>query len=327
MNPTQRWAIIGTGAVSRMVLADLRECDGVEVLAVHSRTADNARAFAEEFGIPVATHDLDVVIGDPTVDVVYIATPYSTHHEIASRAIRAGKHALVEKPMAMTSDEVEDLFLLARAHDVFVMEGMWMKFNPAFRRMMDEVRNGRIGSPRSVRASFGIPAPDRAGSRWDPQRSPGALLDQGIYPVTLACCVLGTPTAISASGAVIEGGIDTSERFILDFADGRYAFGASSMTEFTELTASVSGTQGWITLATPFWATTTLSIHADGFRAIMAPEALTLAKEGNGYIPMLREVVRGIQDGLRVHPMHTPDDTVEVFRVLDAIRDRLTVPA
>jgi predicted dehydrogenase len=184
------------------------------------------------------------------------------------------------------------------------MEGMWMKFNPAFRRLHEEIREGTIGEPRNVRAAFSVPFPEDGGSRWDINRSGSTLLDQGIYPVTLAHSVFGSPVAIHAAGTVRDDGIDIAQHFTLEYDGGRFAQCASGMTEFSDPSASVSGTHGWVSLPAPFWATTDLTIHAGAsFESIFTPPPLPLPQEGNGYVPMLREVTDAIIDGKKRHPL------------------------
>ncbi|MHC6231874.1 Gfo/Idh/MocA family protein [Arthrobacter sp. MMS24-T111] len=323
MTGLQRWAVIGTGAISRTFVQDLSLCDGVEIAVVHSRDATKAANFAAEFSVPHSTANLDLILADDGVDVLYVATPFATHRGIVEQALQAGKHVLVEKPMALTEAEVIELFEIAKAQEVFLMEAMWMKFNPAFRRLRSEVEGGRIGEVRNVRAAFSFPFPESMGtSRWDPRRSPGSLLDQGIYPVTLAHCMLGTPESVQASGMVRENGVDEAQHYTLEFSAGRFAQCVSGMTEFSDPSASVSGTGGWITLPAPFWFTTDLDIHATGAGVDLFtnPEKVRLPREGNGYLPMIRSVAKAVQSGLREHPEHTASDTIAVFRTLDAIR-------
>lgn len=322
----QRWAAIGTGTISRSVVPDLQGCEGVELVIVQSRDGEKAARFAEEFGIPASTDDYDAVLADPTIDAIYLATPFATHHAMTRAAILAGKHVLVEKPMTMNAVEGAELFALAAEHGVFVMEAMWMKFSPVFVRLQEEIAQGTIGEPRNLRASFGIPFPERddttgvTSSKWDVARSGGALLDQGIYPITLAHTVFGEPVGVHAAGTVRADGLDVAEHFTLEYADGRYAQCASSMSEFAELTASVGGERGWLTLTPPFWATTDLEIHAGGMRQIFRePDVATFAREGSGYVPMLRAVIAAIAEGAIEHPVHTAADTIAVLRTIDDI--------
>lgn len=322
MTTKPTWAIIGTGKISRSMIADLRAI-GAEVRMVHSRSAENAERFAQEFAIPHHTDSYGQVLADPAVDILYVATPFTSHFALTREAIGAGKHVLVEKPMATSAREARELFDLAREHRVFLMEGMWMKFNPAFRRLKTELAAGRIGDPRSLRAGFCMPMPE-GGSRWSLDGSPGALLDQGIYPVTLAHALFGVPTSIRAAGRLREDGLDLAEHFSFEYADGRWATGASSMVELGESSAAISGTQGWIELPGMFWANTSLEIHADSWDQIIAnPLRIDLDREGNGYVPMLREVTDAILAGVLEHPVHTADDTIAVFGTLDEIRRQL----
>lgn len=317
----QRWAAIGTGTISRSVIPDLQGCEGAEVVVVQSRDPQKAARFAGEFGIQTSTHDYNAVLADPSIDVIYLATPFATHHAMTREALLAGKHVLVEKPMTMNAAETADLFALAADRGLFLMEAMWMKFSPVFLRLHEEINNGTIGTPRNLRATFSIPFPDDGNSsKWDVARSGGALLDQGIYPITLAQSLFGEPVSVHAVGTVLEDGLDVAEHFTLEFADGRYAQCASSMGEFGELTASVGGPLGWLTLTPPFWATTDLEIHAGGMRQIFrTPNLVEFPREGSGYIPMLKAVIKAIAAGGIEHPTHTAADTLAVFRTIDQI--------
>jgi predicted dehydrogenase len=315
----QRWAIVGAGTISRSIVADLKLCAGVEAVVVQSRDAGKAAAFAAEFGIPASTSSYLEVLADPDVDVVYLATPFATHHRMTAQALRAGKHVLVEKPMALSGVEVDDLFAIAREQGVFLMEAMWMKFTPGFRRLRAEIDAGTIGEVRSVRSSFGAPFP-AGGSRWDLEGSPGALLDQGIYPVTLAHALLGVPDSVSAAGTTRDDGLDLAEHFTLEYSDGRFSQGASSMVEFLDLGAYVNGTRGWIEIPPFFWGVGSLVIHAATNPKLMdEPERVVFDDPGHGYVPMLHEVVAAVGGGALEHPMHTQADTRAVFATMDEI--------
>ena len=317
----QRWAAVGTGTISRSVVPDLQSCAGVEVVIVQSRDAQKAARFAQEFSIPASTSDYEAVLDDPSIDAIYLATPFATHHALTRAALLAGKHVLVEKPITMNAAETADLFMIAAEQGCFLMEAMWMKFSPVFIGMHEEIEKGTIGEPRNLRATFSLPFPaDDNSSKWDVARSGGALLDQGIYPVTLAHTIFGEPVGIHAAGTVREDGLDIAEHYTLEYADGRYAQCASSMAEFGELTASIGGPRGWFTLTSPFWATTDLQIHAGGAQQIFhTPDLLQYPREGSGYTPMLRAVIDAIAQGMTQHPTHSADATVAVFRTLDAI--------
>ncbi len=139
--------------------------------------------------------------------------------------------------MGLNAGEVRDLDGEARRSGVFLMEAMWTKFNATIARVQAEVRSGGLGVVRSVRASFGVPFPEGVGSRWRPELGGSALLDQGIYPVTLAVMFLGRPTRVRAVGVVRPGGVDVTEHLTLEYPDGRFAQLASSMVEVIDPSA------------------------------------------------------------------------------------------
>lgn len=316
----QRWAAIGTGTISRSVIPDLQACAGVEVVLVHSRDALKAARFAEEFGIPASTDDYAAVLANESIDALYIATPIGTHHVLTREALLAGKHVLVEKPIAMTAEQAADLFAIAASEQRFLMEGMWTKFNPAFRRLIEEINDGLIGEPRNLRAGFSVPWPEDESARWDRSRGGGALLDQGIYPVTLAHAVFGRPEVITARGRVRSDGLDLEAHITLEFENGAFAHLTTGMTQFSDCSAAVAGEQGWVTMPAPFWATSDLEIHAGEAQYFYgAGNRIELGQEGNGYMPMLREVVNAITAGDVEHPFHTAADTIATLSTIDAI--------
>ena len=189
--------------------------------------------------------------------------------------------------------------------------------NLELHRRIDE---GLLGEPMSVRAGFGMPFPED-GSRWNPELGGSTVLDQGIYPVTLAQSILGIPRGILASDTVRDG-VDVSAQITLEFDGGRFAQLACSALEFVEPTAGISGTQGWAVIDAMFWAGTSASLHAGSVEQIFGkPEKIVMKRQGNGYTPMLRAVCEAISAGYIEEPGHDRKSTMEVARTLEAVRD------
>lgn len=128
MTENLRWGVVATGGIASTVTADLLLVPGIEVHAVSSRSLERAREFAAGFGIPQAYGDYRELLADPDVDVVYVATPHSEHHEVASAALRAGKNVLCEKAFTVTVAQTEELIALAEERGLFLMEAMWTRF-------------------------------------------------------------------------------------------------------------------------------------------------------------------------------------------------------
>lgn len=317
-----RWGVIGTGDISDRLVSDLAAIDG-EITAVWGRAPDRAAHFASRHGIPFSTADRTALLARDDVDVVYIATPADTHTSIAVEAIDARKHVLVEKPIATSAADAQLLFERAAAAGTFLMEAMWMRFNPLHVELIDRIAGGELGAVRSVRASFGTPFFPRPG-RERPEDGGSILRDRGIYPVTLAHWFLGAPDAVQARGVVSEG-VDLSGHATLECADGAFAQLAWSGVEFLDLSAAVSGERGWITLDPMFWAGSDARVHAGtAERIFRAPEPVRHPRVGNGYGPMLEAVSAAIDSGLREHPWHDAATTVSVTRTLDRILTDIT---
>jgi predicted dehydrogenase len=316
-----RWGVVGASVISRQMVADFALVPGATVSAVASRDAARAAAFAEEFGIAASySRRHDMFAAD--IDAVYIATPHVTHFDIASEAIAAGKHVLCEKPLGMNEREVRELAARAAHAGVFLMEAMWMKFNPLYARLSQLIADGVLGDVRSVRAAFGGAFPQDGSSRWMPGGS--TLLDQGIYPITLAHMLLGTPETVFARGTVREDGVDLREDFTLGYADARFAQGASSMVEWIDPSAAISGTDAYVTIGGGFWYASQLTIHHPLPWGQRRQEVVEVEREGNGYVPMLRAVTDAIRAGALEHPVHTAAATAEVYATCDEIRRQIT---
>ena len=136
----------------------------------------------------------EALVEDPQVDAVYVATPHPMHHEDALLALRAGKHVLVEKPFTMNAAEAEELVAEARARGLFLMEAMWTRFLPHIAEIRRLLAEGALGEIVTVTADHGQWfAEDPAFRLFAPELGGGALLDLGIYPVSFASMVLGTP--------------------------------------------------------------------------------------------------------------------------------------
>lgn len=325
-HPSVRWGIVGTGGVSGYFISDLHLTENAEAVSVASRDAARAAQYAAEKGVATGC-DFATMLKDPIVDVVYIATPPATHHALARAALEAGKHVVVEKPVSLQPAHVQDLIDIAGRADRFLMEAMWMKFNPVIRRVVDLVQSGAIGEIRSMRASFGLPFPAGQGSRWDAELGGSALFDQGIYPLTLATMLLGHPSKFTARGVVVSG-VDTSHRVTLDFDNDRFAQLAGSMVEYTDPSAAVSGTDGWISIDPPFWTPRAITVHrGDIPTALMEPEREEFQLEGFGYVPMIRAICGAINRGEREQSEHTHADTMSSMELLSRIRAALTTGA
>ncbi|MBP2475024.1 putative dehydrogenase [Crossiella equi] len=322
MTDALRWGVVATGGIAATVTADLLLVPGIEVVAVSSRSLERAQEFAGRFGIPRAYGDYRELLADPGVDVVYVATPHSQHYEITSAALHAGKNVLCEKAFTLSVAHAEELVALAESRGLFLMEAMWTRFLPLVRRLRAFVHDDTLGEIRLVRADFGVPVfYDPAHRLWNPELGGGALLDLGVYPVSFAHMVLGTPSEVHAHGALAPTGVDAEAAVLLGYPDGAQALLSTSLRADTGITASVVGTRGSIDLHTPFYAPTRMTLR----RNDREPEVFESELWGNGYTYQAREVVERIAAQEYESPEMPWADTVNVMRTLCAALGRMGV--
>ena len=149
-----RWGILGTGSISQQMAEDFALLETAEVTAICSRSASGAEDFGDSFGIAARFTDFESMLASD-IEAVYIGTPHVTHFEFARAALLAGRHVLCEKPLGLNAAQVRELAAIAEASDRFLMEAMWMKFNPLYATTPGPPRHGRdrrgAQRPRIVR--------------------------------------------------------------------------------------------------------------------------------------------------------------------------------
>lgn len=315
-NPV-RWAILGPGRIAGMFASDVRALPGTELVAVASRTAENARAFAAEHGIPRAHGSWQQLADDPGVDVVYVATPHAAHHAAAALMLAAGKAVLCEKPLALSAGQAADLAARARQQGTFLMEGMWTRCLPAIRRLTAMISAGAIGEPRLLAADFGIRVPaDPANRLWIPALGGGALLDVGVYLVSLARLILGAPAGVTASAELTAEKIDATTAVTLSHGSGAVAALACSMVTDSPRTAAISGTEGRIVIPRRFYAAASFEL----WRGETLVERVHAPYIGHGLAHEVAEVMRCLGAGLTESPLMPPGESTAVLGTMDQVR-------
>ncbi|GAA3802260.1 Gfo/Idh/MocA family oxidoreductase [Sphaerisporangium flaviroseum] len=314
------WGIAATGGIARVVGEVIAAEPGMRVAAVGSRDLERARGLAADLGAPRAYGSYAELVVDPEVDVVYVATPHSHHLQVAELAIAAGRAVLCEKPLAGTVADAERMVKSAREAGVFLMEAMWMRFNPLVRRLHGLVRDGSFGTLRSVSASFGFPLPyDPAHRLWNPDLGGGALLDLGVYPMALSQLLLGEPDTMTVTGALAPSGVDAEAGLLMSWNDGARALLDTSLLSPLANTASVTGTSMRADLDAPFFATRRLVLHT----ASGESEEHVPAASDNGYAGEIREVHDALSRGLVESTIMPLDDSLAMMRLVEEARARV----
>jgi len=316
---TLAWGVVGTGRIAHDVGAVIAAHPAMEVVAVGSRDLTRATALAFELGAASAHGSYAALVADPAVQAVYVATPHAAHAEVVEPALQAGRAVLCEKPMTHRLEETKRLATVARATGAFLMEGMWMRFNPLVRQLQQLVRGGDLGEIRSLHATFGFPAPyDAVGRLWDPALGGGALLDLGVYTVDLARLLLGPPSHVTAVGSLAPTGVEAESTLTLSWDSGATALLEQSLVARLPGTALVVGSRGWAELSPSFHAPLRLRTQTSG-------EVVEHVNDDRlaGFVGELEEVARCLNAGLTQSEVMPLDDSVATAGVLDQARRQL----
>ncbi len=320
-----RWGILGTGAIASSFVADLALLADAEVVAVGSRSQTGADGFGERHGIPRRHGSYAALVADGGVDVVYVATPHTAHHANALLAVQAGKPVLVEKPFTVDARQAREVFAAAESRGVFVMEAMWTRFLPWVTALVGLIDDGGLGQVLAVDADFGTRFPHDPTSRLlAPELGGGSLLDLGVYPVALACLLLGPPASVAAVSTAASTGVDAHTSVLMTHSGAGHSAGAHSLLSSSLVAehanrAVVVGTEARVEVDPPFFTPGSFTvITADGTRTRHDhPDA------GVGLRHQAVEVMRCLRAGETSSPLRTPADTLAVLDTLDEIRRQI----
>jgi len=314
---TIRWGILGTGTIAKKFAEALQTLPDAKIAAVGSRTRETAENFARQFQIPRAHASYAALANDAEVDAIYIATPHPCHHENALLCLNAGKPVLCEKPFTINAAHAAEVIACAREKKLLLMEAMWSRFFPLMFRLREMLAQKAIGEIQMLTADFGFRADFRAESRlFDPALGGGALLDVGIYPVSLASMILGAPTAISGLAEIGSTGVDEQAAIIFKYENGALATLFTSIRATTFCEVSILGTLGRIKIH-PFWwkPNAMMLTHENG-----SSENFEMPYHGNGYQFEAMEFMKLLRAGKLESEIMPLAETLSIMKTLDALR-------
>lgn len=240
-----KWLYVGNGNIAVSTARSILKGDH-QITAVYGRTYSKACAFAKKHNAQAYT-DYDSAVLADNVDGVYIATPHTSHMEYALRAMELGKPVLCEKPVGVTTAQVDTMIEYAKKHNVYFAEAMWTWFSDVALTVKKWIADGEIGDPVSVDIDYAFPGlmMSKSSRVLTPETAGGALLDIGIYPITYCYNLFGTPDKIECDG-VIKNGIDVSETVVLHYGNAKCTLKMSLASLKEQCT--IVGTRGKIVL-------------------------------------------------------------------------------
>jgi predicted dehydrogenase len=329
---TIRWGILGTGTVARDFAEALRLIPQARLNAIGSRSREAADKFASDFGIPRAHARYADLARDPEIDVIYVATLNSEHKNNCILALESGKAVLCEKPFTLDAGEARAIIEVARRTGRFCMEGMWMRFVPLVRELVEMVRSGTIGELRMVTANLGFAFEfDPKHRVFDRARGGGSMLDLGVYGLSFAFQFLGRPTEVATQALLGQTGVDEQATVLLGFSNQSQAVVTSSLRSRLSNDAVLIGSKGSIHVHEPLYAPQTATLSRLGqhkssrgpfswLRGSSDRPTITRKCLGKGYTHEAMEVMQCLEAGERESPIMPLDESLAIMEVMDELR-------
>lgn len=313
-----RWAIAGPGKIAGTVASEFALVPDADLVAVASRSSERAADFAGRHGLTPLGYD--ELWASDAVDAVYVATPHAHHTELCLAALAAGKHLLVEKSFTTSVADTRRVVAAARASGLFVMEAMWTRFLPAMVGLRELVADGAIGEVRTVQGDLTAFREFNPTDRlFDPAQGGGAVFDLGVYVLSFAQHLLGTPDRVLATGGALPNGVEGEAGILLGYDDGRFASLGIGFTSYGPGRVWVGGTGGWIDVPPRFHRMQRLVLH----RAGADPEELHLPPVGLGYSHEIAAASADILAGRTESDVMPLDDTVAVQELMAEVLRQL----
>ncbi|MFV9425381.1 Gfo/Idh/MocA family protein [Microbacterium sp. S1037] len=316
------WGILATGGIAHAFTSDLRTA-GLDVAAVGSRRIESAREFAEQYDIPHAHGSYEELVSDPTVDIVYIATPHPGHVDNALLALDHGKHVLVEKPFTLNETEAAIIRDRAAEKGLLAMEAMWTRYLPHMVRIREIIAEGTLGEIRVVSADHTQKISTDPAHRLNAlELGGGALLDLGIYPISFAVDVLGLPESVSAVARLSDAASDAEVATLFVHPGGALSTTVSSSRGAGANTAQIVGTDARIEIDRVWYTPTSFRVVSPDGDVL---EEFTTEIEGRGMQFQAEAAERFVAAGVTSSDVLPIDETVAIMGVLDEVRRQIGV--
>ena len=313
-----RWGLVGTGGIARAFARDLTRTTGHIVAAVGSRSMEKAIEFSSQFGgTPFGSYE-ELVASD--IDAVYVATPHPMHAPNTILALKHGKPVLCEKPFAVNARESSSMIAAARDKELLLVEAMWSRFLPHYRKLRELIQQGELGEIISIAADHGqnLPLP-KYYRLHAPELAGGALLDLGIYPISFAYYLLGKPQSVVAKAEFTPSGVDAQTSMIFRYDTGAHANLTTTLLVKTPCTATVVGTKGTVFIDGDFYTPTAMRLKKIDGSIVDFPKQY----EGHGLREQAIEFATLLKAGKKESDLMSHADTQSIMETMDEIRAQI----
>lgn len=243
------WAIIGPGTIANEFAKSLNEEVG-EVYGVWGRKFDKAKEFAKNHNVKNVYKDLNEMLKDENIDVVYVAIPHSNHHEYVIESLKNNKHVICEKAITVNGKQLKEIKDLANEKNLIVTEAMTIFHMPLYKKLGEIVKNGDLGKIKMIQVNFGsLKEYDVTNRFFSPDLAGGALLDIGTYALSYARYFLSSqPEEILTTVKKFETGVDEQSGIILKNKEDEMAVISLTMRAKQPKRGIVCGEKAYITV-------------------------------------------------------------------------------
>ena len=312
-----RFGIVGTGTIAHRFAEAIKNVDNAELVAVASRTKENAEKFGCEFDIPARFDSYEKMALSDVIDAAYIAVPHSGHIGCSCLMMNNGKHVLCEKPMAVNSKEAEEMFRCARENNVLLMEAMWARLVPGTIKMLELVENGVLGDILGVEGKFcySMDEDEMDHHVFKRENGGGSLLDVGVYGLNFASWYLGKDVETINAQSDIYNGVDSHTCVLLKYKNGAIADISSAILLRKPNEGYVYGNKGYARLLR-FYAPQEIDIYLNNGETVKIP----VPYAGNGFEEQIAHFSECVSKGLKESPVVTHEQTLFITKQMDEIR-------
>jgi predicted dehydrogenase len=322
------WGIIGCGWIANMFASSLKALETGTLVAGASRTPGRAQEFAEKHGLDKAYSDYESLVQNPDIDIIYVATTHNFHYEGVKLCLENGKNVLCEKPFMMNMKQATELVDLARSKKLFLMEALWTRFLPSMLKLQELLAEGAIGEVQTVYANFSV------GPNFEPEHrmrnkalAGGAVLDLGIYPISMADIVFGEAPERILSFVSMDPVTDVDElsHYFFEYKSGQKAILTSGYSQNAPIEARVCGSKGYIQIPM-FLGAKELQIYKMGEKT---PEILEFPYgDGENFKYEIAHAMECLADGKTESDVMPLSKTLETTQTMDTLRAQwgLTYP-
>jgi dihydrodiol dehydrogenase / D-xylose 1-dehydrogenase (NADP) len=318
---TYQWGFVGAGNMAQAMANDLLLIEGSKIAGVTSKTEKSARKFARAFDIPKVFGEVDELVNDPEIDIVYVSTPHTLHYSCAKKAIEAGKAVLLEKPFTLNAKQAKDLSHLAKENKTFLMEAMWIRYLPVIVKLRTLLEEDVIGEIQFLTSAFHIHLDFDPKNRWyNLALGGGSLLDLGIYPISFASMIFKSqPGEIASLAKLGVSGVDEHFGAVFQYPRGAMAMVSAALDGEHDQDTMIFGRKGNIRIHYhPRWKLSRMTVtEYDG-----GEEDINLPYLGAGYSHQAQEVIECLEKG-QLESNHMPlQETVAIMETLDHLRSQ-----